>query len=132
MTSGSEMAAYWLIVAHLLGDYVFQNNWMGVEKTKRWFPAIVHAVLYTAAFAIFFGFCWALIPIGVTHLVIDRYSLVKRYWVDFWGIGKTGWLPGKFGVQMENAPPFIGLWLAFIADNTIHLVINGVSLLFLG
>lgn len=126
------MSGYWLIVAHMLGDYVFQNHWMGVVKTQKWLPAIVHAVLYTAAFAIFFGICWALIPIGVTHLVIDRYSLVKRYWVDFWGIGKAGWLPSKLGFKMEEAPPFIGVWLAFIADNTIHLVINGVSIHYLG
>ena len=126
------MIGYWLIVSHMLGDYVLQNHWMGVTKTQKWLPAVVHAILYTAPFAVFFGLCWALVPIGVTHLCIDRYSLVKRYWVDFWGIGKTGWLPSKCGVEMEDAPPFIGIWLAFIADNTIHLVINGASIHYFG
>lgn len=126
------MDGYWLIVAHLLGDFVLQNHWMGVNKNDQWFPAAVHAVLYTVPFVIFFGFCWALIPISVTHYFIDRYQLVKKYWVNFWGIGKSGWLPGKLGVQMKDAPPFIGIWLAFIADNAFHLVINGASLHYLG
>lgn len=127
------MSGLYQILAHLVGDYVIQNHWMGVRKTQEWLPAIVHAVLYTAAFAMFFGLCWALAIIGVTHLVIDRYSLVKRYWVDFWGIGKMGWIMPKLGAgHVDDAPAFIGVWLAFIADNVVHLLINMAALHYLG
>lgn len=38
------------IILHLLGDYVFQSEWMASEKTKRPGPALAHAVVYTALF----------------------------------------------------------------------------------
>jgi hypothetical protein len=125
------MTGYWLIVAHLLGDYVLQNHWMAVKKTGSWPIALLHTVLYTVPFLLIFGPSYALIPILVTHAVIDRYRLA-RFWVDFWGIGKVGWLPQKLGAQGEDAPPFLGVWLLFIVDNVAHLVINGASLHFLG
>ena len=33
----------WLL-AHLVGDYVVQSDWMALNKTARWSPAIAHAV----------------------------------------------------------------------------------------
>lgn len=38
------------LLSHLFGDYVFQNQWMANEKTKRSFPALVHALVYTLMF----------------------------------------------------------------------------------
>ncbi len=125
------MNGYWLIVAHLLGDFVLQNHWMALKKTGDWPVALLHAVLYTVPFLVIFGPSYALIPIFVTHALIDRYRLV-RFWVDFWGIGKVGWLSQKLGVRSEDAPPFLGVWLLIIVDNTVHLAINGASLRLLG
>ncbi len=30
------------LLAHLVGDYLIQSDWMATEKVKRWWPAIVH------------------------------------------------------------------------------------------
>jgi hypothetical protein len=39
------------IVAHLVGDYVLQSDWMALEKTepgrKGWIAALVHGLVYT-------------------------------------------------------------------------------------
>ena len=126
------MTDLWQLIAHLLGDYVLQNQWMAAEKVKRWLPAIVHAIFYTIPFAAFFGLPYALIPICLTHLVIDRYRLAG-YWCRFWGIGQDGWLPKKLGLVLTgDAPPFLGVWLLILVDNTLHLIINALSLRFLG
>lgn len=42
------------LLAHLFGDYVLQNHWMALNKTQRWWPAIVHATLYMLPFLIVF------------------------------------------------------------------------------
>lgn len=33
-------------LAHMVGDYLIQSDWMAQEKTKRWWPAIAHALTY--------------------------------------------------------------------------------------
>lgn len=40
------MTGLGIILAHLIGDYLIQSHWMATEKTKRWWPAIAHAVTY--------------------------------------------------------------------------------------
>lgn len=126
------MEGFWQVIAHLLGDYVFQNHWMAVEKTKRWFPALLHGIFYTGCFALIFGLSYALIIIGVTHALIDRYRLTA-YWTRFWGVGCSGWLPVKLGAPIsEDAPPFLKIWLMILVDNIAHLIINAVSIHYLG
>jgi hypothetical protein len=34
------------ILIHAIGDYILQSDWMANEKTKRWFPAACHALVY--------------------------------------------------------------------------------------
>ena len=38
------------LIAHLFGDYVFQNDWMAQNKTSSDWAAVVHAVVYTLPF----------------------------------------------------------------------------------
>ena len=38
------------IVAHLVGDYLFQSDWMAQRKTKSSLPAMAHALTYTVPF----------------------------------------------------------------------------------
>jgi hypothetical protein len=39
----------WLLIGHLVGDWMLQNDWMARNKQRRWFsPAIlVHCTIYT-------------------------------------------------------------------------------------
>ena len=41
------MAALGIILAHLVGDYLIQSDWMASEKTKKWWPAIAHGITYS-------------------------------------------------------------------------------------
>ena len=41
----------WLLVGHLVGDYILQTSWMQ-KKTKEWLPLIVHSMVYTVTVSI--------------------------------------------------------------------------------
>lgn len=82
------------LLAHLVGDYVFQNHWMANTKTVKTRAALVHALTYSLPFLLLTSSWLALLVIGSTHFVIDRFRLA-RLWVDFWGTGKSGWVLTK-------------------------------------
>jgi len=70
MQTSTELLV-WGVVAHLVADWMFQNDWMAVNKIDLRHPAAwVHAGFHA-------GFMWLIFPwyiallIGVTHLLID-------------------------------------------------------------
>lgn len=71
------MEFYWLLVLHLVGDYLLQSDWMAQQKTSRTFPALAHAAVYTAPFWLLMPSWWALTIVGGTHFVIDRWRLAR-------------------------------------------------------
>jgi hypothetical protein len=124
------------LFAHALGDYVLQSDWQALEKTKRHFPALVHAVVYACPFVLFF---WpsllALLVIVGTHFLIDRYRLARyvvwaknflaprSYWRSWAECQKTGY--------PADRPDWLTVWLLIIADNTLHVGLNGLALTYL-
>lgn len=109
---------------HLIGDYILQNGWMANEKTKHWFPALVHATVYSLPFVFITGLYGWLI-IFITHYFIDRYRLA----VYIVRIRENEWDSDNFGFN-PNMPKFLSTWLLFITDNTMHLIINTFSICF--
>lgn len=123
-------------VAHLLGDYVIQTDWMAQEKVRRWWPAVVHGVTYAACYLLVTRSIWALLVIGGTHIVIDRYRLAKhlswaknqiapRRYRYSWAAGKQN---GGYG---PNTPIWMATWLMILCDNAVHLVINALAVVYL-
>lgn len=128
---------YALILAHLLGDYVLQSHVMAVRKTSSWRWAFIHAAFYSLPFLALL--LWlgvgasdalgALAIIGGTHALIDRYRIAAR-WCAFYGVGHPGLWTKREG--FEYPPPFLGVWLTIIVDNTMHLCINAAVFGWLG
>lgn len=115
-----------IILAHLVGDYLIQTHWMATQKTSRWWPALVHGFVYTLPFLLITQSPWALLVIGGTHAIIDRYRLAK-YLV--WAKDKLAPRGHRGTAHVgttgnDDAPAWLGTWLMIIADNTIHLLIN--------
>lgn len=126
------------LLAHAWGDYILQSDWQANHKTKSSWPALVHAVLYAVCFV---PLVWhtqhplrALLLIGGSHFVIDRFRLArfvcyaKNYlaprsaWPKPWGeCSATGYDPER--------PAWLTVWLLIIADNTLHVTINTVTLM---
>jgi hypothetical protein len=72
------------LVAHAIGDYVLQSDWMANKKRSENVAAAVHALVYTLCFL---PFVWSdrpayrafdvLAVIGFTHFLIDRFGLAR-------------------------------------------------------
>lgn len=129
------MLALWIILAHLAGDYLIQSDWMANEKTKRWWPAIAHGLTYTIPYAFITQSWLALAVIAGTHIIIDHYRLARHVaWFKNQAAPKafrSKWEDCKGTGYSSDKPPFMAVWLMIIADNTIHLIINAVAVLWL-
>lgn len=94
---------YSMILAHLLGDYVFQTDRIAMWKARSVWGVLVHGgivTLLTTLCAVIISPAWwpyALL-IGAIHIVIDTGKLL---------IGKTD--------------PVTGLWL-FLLDQALHML----------
>jgi hypothetical protein len=124
-----------VLLAHLVGDYILQSDWMANEKTKRWFPAWAHAVTYGLPFLFVTQSPAALAVIVVTHAVIDHYRLARHVvWVKNFTAPRGWWHPWSecsgTGYHKDR-PPWMAVWLMIIADNTIHLLINVAAVRYL-
>jgi len=109
------------LLAHLVGDYIFQSHWMAVEKTKRWLPAVIHGLFYTIPFLLLTLNPFSLAIICLSHAVIDRFRIAN--WVariKNWTFTPTGYA--------SEVPVWLTTWLMIITDNTIHLLINHFAL----
>lgn len=81
-----------LLLGHMAGDYLFQNEWMALNKARkgRWMPGLVHALVYTVTVyaltiqghigAEFLPWrqAWFCI-IFLSHWPVDRWSLADRW-----------------------------------------------------
>lgn len=129
------MLALWIVLAHLVGDYVLQSHWMATEKTKHWLPAIVHGVTYTLPYALITQSPLALVVIGGTHIIIDRFRLARHV---AWLKNQLGpkrsrprWADAKATGYPSETPAWLSVWLMIITDNTIHLLINTAAILWM-
>ena len=119
------------LVLHAVGDYLLQSDWMATRKTKRWWPAAAHALTYGAPFLLLSPSWLALAVIVGTHAVIDRYRLAR--WV-VWARNELLCPPAheprvKPGTPFPpETPEWLAGWLIIIADNVIHVLINGAAL----
>lgn len=143
------------LLCHLWGDYILQSEWMAQNKTKRDWPAFVHAFVYSMLFwplcltprhTVILGY--VNVPLAVimsTHFLIDRYRLARyvvwlKNWLapyhgaDYyeqrmsWNVcERTGYVPEDRG----GPPNWMQVWLLIIADNTLHLTINYLALRYL-
>ena len=112
------------LIEHFIGDYLFQTHWMATEKTKKNFPAFIHAYVYSILFMFLVDFEFWLI-IFITHFFIDRYRLAV-YWIKI--INRTESIE-NFGYPLE-VPKFLSMILLFIVDNTFHIIINSICIFY--
>lgn len=112
------------IVAHLVGDYIIQSHWMATEKTKRSLAAAIHAVTYAIPFLLITLNPWALAIIIGTHFIIDRWRLAR--FVVWAKNGCRG--PVTATGYPDDVPAWLAVWLFIFADNTLHLICNGLAI----
>lgn len=143
------------LLAHAVGDYILQSDWMANEKTKRSLAAAAHALTYALPFLLLGASPAALAVIVGTHFAIDRWRLARfvvwaknflapRFTTACVPNAGTGpvvggfeyvrtcwWRPWKdcagTGYPAER-PAWLAVWLLIIADNVLHVAINAAAL----
>ena len=69
-----------LLVAHFVGDFILQSDWMAINKSKRWDALSLHVFVYSMCFA------WLGLPFVaatvVTHFWTDAITsrITARLW----------------------------------------------------
>lgn len=121
------------LLAHIVGDYILQTDRMARLKTAsdRW--AGLHVLLYCVPFLILGVSLKALVIIGGTHYLIDRYRLalvVVRFKtvLDYslqgpWEIRQRLANLNEHGFP-QGTPAYLGFWIMVIIDNFLHIAIN--------
>lgn len=121
------------ILAHLVGDYLLQSDWMAQEKTKQTVAAAAHAVCYTLPFFFLTSSLLVLLWIGGTHFIIDRWRLARyicwgKNWLAPASDRPPPWRECLATGYDPSRPAWLSVWLLILADNTLHLLCNGLAL----
>jgi len=93
------------LVAHLVADWVLQNDWMARNKTRLWHPAAwTHAAIQALCLGLALGWLAGLV-LGMIHLLIDT-RLPVAWWM-------------RWFKRCSQAPEVgsIAIWL----DQTVHI-----------
>ena len=66
------------LLVHIFGDFVLQSDYFAMNKSKRSWPCFLHVLTYTLCFLLLTTSWKALLVIGVTHFILDRYPIILR------------------------------------------------------
>lgn len=77
-----------LIVNHFIADFLLQNDWMAVNKSKRWDALFLHVLIYSLSFI---WISWQFVVVTfITHFITDAitsritrklyYPVFHRHW----------------------------------------------------
>jgi len=141
------------LLCHIFADYILQSDWCALNKSKKTLPCLVHVLIYTLCF-LFLTLSWkALLFIGTTHFIVDRFPIILRkliFWKNHfpggypqWGLcHSTGYYddspynimkPSDEDIKKYGKPRhfFITIWLYIISDNLFLLFCNFLALKYL-
>jgi len=137
MTTDPILTLGWLILAHLVADFVIQTTGVVVAKTSRDGRAMqgllahglgVAVCLVPVAIAFGLPGLWALIAIVVAHAIIDRVKIVATHSAEARALAEArrrheGRVPkGGLGRAWTPLPA-----VYFVLDQLAHLTVIGVA-----
>lgn len=103
----------WLL-AHFIGDYLLQNDWMAKGKKNDYRICLVHVFCYLIPFVFTPLSWWQITLIGIQHFLQDRSNFVAWYMKT---MGKSDFMKPPFSpfsyILMDNL--FHIIFIAFVA-----------------
>jgi len=97
----------WAVVFHLVADWIFQNEWIAVNKTNLKHPALyIHGLIHFLFMLVVFPF-WSAAIVAFMHMAIDTRIPVKAWQKHF-----------KHTSEGPYAIP-VAIWL----DQVFHVVV---------
>lgn len=109
-------ASGWLLIGHLIGDWLLQNDWMAHSKKQGWISlgGLVHFAIYTATTV---GAFW-LAGVGdrnvAFYLVLGAVIFVSHWLIDTMD-GAKHWM--RFYRQSDLE------MVRVVVDQTLHLLV---------
>ncbi|GAB4324318.1 MAG: hypothetical protein Kow0074_17180 [Candidatus Zixiibacteriota bacterium] len=109
-----------LLIAHVVGDWLLQTEWMALNKATDWRALIVHVLVYHAVMAAILIVGYPMEPgvvllvvfaLAVFHAILDRRRV-------------TDWYMRAMRMVVNQAPP---LWLRVAVDQALHVVSLAVA-----
>jgi hypothetical protein len=99
---------FWILfLAHLLGDYVFQSNWLVANKHRRWGLALHAAIHFLLMFTLVgkarFHLLPQLVALTIAHMLIDSMKL-----------------------NFTSNTPGAGIF-AYIMDQALHILVIAIT-----
>lgn len=104
------MESFGLLLGHLVGDYVVQDDYMANNKRRSTAVCLLHCLAYTMAVWLFAWWwlpLWALPLCLLAHYPVDRYPLVAQW---MYALGQSTFFEK------------LGPWSGIVVDNIYHLV----------
>jgi len=96
-------------VGHMVGDFIFQQDWMAAKKKKENIICLIHVVCYIIAIFIFTQWpWWALLITAICHFAQDRTNFIS------WWMG--------FNRQKDFRDGPLKPWSSIVVDNTFHFI----------
>ena len=104
----------WLLVGHMVGDYIFQTFWMATQKTK-YFPALaLHSAIYSCSVWIASLPAGGLSLLSVLFVFATHAAIDKRKLTIWWCRHVT---------QCNH------MWLVIMTDQALHVVVLALTCL---
>lgn len=126
-----------LLIGHIVGDYLFQNDFMaknkGLPGIRGHLICILHCSIYATivAAAVLLGgwrhisrfdddgphglvtsYCMAWVVAWLTHFPIDRFGLSKK-WMEFFGQTLEGPFMPCVYIGVDNGAHLLLMWVLF-------------------
>lgn len=78
-------------IAHLVGDFLLQNEWMAMNKRKSSWVCFVHVLVYLVPFLFTSMHWWQILLIGGTHFLQDRTDFVFWWMRNYKRVPEAHW-----------------------------------------
>jgi hypothetical protein len=104
-------------IAHLVGDFILQNEWMAANKRKSSLVCLLHVLVYVLPFLLTGLVWWQIILIGTTHFLQDRSGFVF-WWVRFYKrVPEKHW--GIIPLMVDQGFHLLTIEMAILLGNMI-------------
>ncbi len=137
---------WFMLLGHLSGDFIFQNDLMALNKKKNtakgYWCCLLHCLVYTLCVSVFTGlvlplkfvtsmrFIYFINIVMWPHFFIDKYNIVS-YWCKLYG-KSLPWDKTKTKDKGWDKVSISFMSLVYIViDNTLHLILMTLGLLLL-
>ena len=96
------------LIGHLVGDFIFQNDWLAKNKKNNSWICGLHCAIYSFVLWTFvFWPWWAMLIVFTEHFFQDRTDFIKKHMK-------------RVGQESFSQPP-MGPWSVIVIDQVFHL-----------